>query len=159
MGKGYDKVGMAIFNLHGSPTSIDYVNINNLDSKNIDTLILLSCNAAHQDDNNIAYQFYKNNNIFQVIGADGTVYVKRRGIFNKKVKYEAEDDDYWDNYRKAVGAPEREHVGFVRYSKIEGDIPTPIGAEFDNIIDLIDAIKTTPYRVNNDLYLGDINLA
>lgn len=154
MGENYDNIDMVIVNVHGNPEYMDCVNMEKLDSKKINTLILLSCNVGHQDyQNNMAYQFFKNNDVFQVVAPDGTHWRTPKGIFNKHIQLEARDDDIWDDYRKEAGADSRKGMGFVRYSKFEGDKPTSIGKTFNSIVDLINATKNTPYKVNNDLII------
>ena len=78
------KIDILIINLHGDSRSVDFVDFNRLVKRNIDTLLLLSCNAGHLDyvNTNPASRFYLNNNIRQLVSCDGA---HRRQIVTRTV--------------------------------------------------------------------------
>jgi len=63
-----------------TPKGFDATYIGNLDKKEIDELLILSCNAGHLDhyDDNVAMTFRKHQNINAVIGCDGNVAFSRK---------------------------------------------------------------------------------
>ena len=75
--------------------------INNLDSQEIDRLILLGCNTAHsQVENNMAKAFESNNKVGIVIASDGTTthYLDEKGIYHLS----SISDEHWHQYASIV---------------------------------------------------------
>ena len=98
-------IDVVIINLHGDPKNISDINISDLDmSKNIDTMVLLSCNAGHlwTGEDSIALQIANasGGNIRQLIAADGTHL--RSSTWNSKTGITVKGDNHWkDNVAEA----------------------------------------------------------
>jgi len=94
--KSTQSVEIVVINLHGNVNKVAYMNLNNLDfSKNIDTLLLLSCNSGHMHGNrpNFAEKLMaaSGNTIRQLIAVDATHSRNSKGPLSIK----AVADSYW----------------------------------------------------------------
>ena len=143
-----DKLDVVIINLHGSPSSVEYMNLNDLNNKKIDTLILLSCNAGHQylsGSSSFAKKLFDKfyGNVRQLIACDGTHY---RGGFLKPSAISVEGDKHWKRYVHSTFINNKKYPkskGFVRYTKSTnrvGYTVTSIGFSFSSVADLLKAI-------------------
>jgi len=114
-----ESVDVVVVNLHGAPTTIEYMNLNRLDlTKNIGTAVFLSCNVGHQhtNTNNIVEQILSQSNgaIRQLVAPDGTHY---RGTFLNPFRgVEVKGDATWKSYYGTSVAQGESSVGFVKYS-------------------------------------------
>ena len=110
-----------------------------MEKKKINTLILLSCNAGHQDYQyaNPAYKLFNKNNISQLVAYDGTHY----SIQSKfKVALEVRGDDTYKSYLKKNNK-KRKSKGFIVYkTKNKKTTITSIGSKFNSIDKLLSKI-------------------
>jgi hypothetical protein len=138
---GDDDIDVVIVNLHGNPTYVEFMDLNKLDfTKNIDTFVLLSCNAGHQRNgaDNFAQQILdaSNNNINQLIAADGTHF---RGIFWHPFRgIEVKGDKTWKDYYSSLLTQNLPSMGFVRYKWNGKNYElTSIGPKFNSVKSLL----------------------
>ena len=130
------KIDIMIINLHGNPNSVEYMNLFSLVRRNIDTLLLLSCNAGHQDyKKNVAFQIFNNNNIRKLVCCDGTHY--RPVCFGKVVHKVIADDDF-----RAYTEGKRKSQGFIVYERTQPSAykSYSIGSRFGSIKALLKKI-------------------
>jgi len=134
-------VDIVVVNFHGSPSSVDYINLSPLDmTKSIGTFVLLSCNAGHQwtGSESMASKIANasGGNIGQLIAADGTHF--RGRFWNPFNGIEVKGDDTWEGYIDPSLTGSAKTQGFVRYkwngTSYEKDF---IGNSFSNVRGLL----------------------
>ena len=114
-------IDLVEINLHGNATSIyssdgTEIDLTQMQSQDIATILLLSCNGGHLDySNNVATQLLNGNNVQDVIAGDGTVWYSR---FLGKTSYYAKGDDSWKNQKQSQNFNScRNNNGFVVFSQ------------------------------------------
>lgn len=116
------------------------MNMQNMQYKEIDTLLLLSCNAGHQDYiyTNPAYMLWKKNSIRQVVSCDGTHYRCNSGFLGlgSGVTHIVKGDDVYKSFLTTNKS--RKSMGFVLYNKSSRRLDVySIGYKFGLITDLL----------------------
>ena len=129
-GKDVD-VSLVVINMHGSPDSISPhsngstgsittgdIKSGRLISKNIDRIVLLSCNTGHFDHrySSFANKMLVYNNVKSVVAADGTV--SSRSLL--RGRYNTMADDTFNSFLWSEGdekEPYRKNYGFIDYTK------------------------------------------
>ena len=136
--KSTQSVEIVVINLHGNVNKVAYMNLNNLDfSKNIDTLLLLSCNSGHMHGNrpNFAEQLMaaSGNTIRQLIAVDAT---HTRNSKDRPLSIMAVADSYW---KEKCNNPSAKSLGFVKITNcsLGGYLYSSIGYFFDSVKKLL----------------------
>ncbi len=95
----------------------DCVHVKDLKEKNINTIILNSCNSAHQDysTENLAFEFAKYQNVENVYGWDGSM---RWSVLTGKPILNSGTDYFASWLRNG----KRSELGFIKYTKSMGTI-------------------------------------
>lgn len=117
--KAYDAmpgtVGTVIANFHGNSNHVFHINLSKIDmTKNIETFVLLSCNAGHQwtGFENFALRMANKSggNIGQLVAVDGIHH--RSGI---STNISARIDSGWTNAINSAFVGAAKSQGFIRY--------------------------------------------
>jgi len=115
------EIGLVVINMHGDATRIsatesvsDVIDLSQLTPKDINTIVLLTCNGGHLDySNNVATQLLNGQNVNYVIAPDGSTSGSSIG---NQIIYWAAGDAGW---RGASNLPTKRssNEGFIIYSK------------------------------------------
>jgi len=122
-------IDMVVVDTHADPYGFDYgknskdeldaYDVQGLGDKDIDTIVLLGCNAGHLDyeDDNMAATFATKYEDTLVVASDGTVEPYDYGI---DYGYESLDDDEKKHFKKWLLYGDRENKGWHIYYSIGG---------------------------------------
>ena len=111
------KIECVVINSHANPMMLSWVDINDvlsLKKKNVKRLVLLGCNAGHDDYSfeNIAYYFRKKIN-GPCITSDGTVWSS--SICTKDSTFDSKGDKDWREWRDIAGSKRKKNEGWLVY--------------------------------------------
>ena len=144
-------IDTVLINSHASPSVISdnkkfymtTADIQRLESKDMDNLILEGCNTGHMDhvENNVASEFSRKTNGAPVLAADGTVYLQKGA--NSWYNHPKEDS-HFRNYRPK--GSKRKADGWVVYQEDEnGNITTSkIGSKKMNVVQMVNTLRKYP---------------
>jgi hypothetical protein len=148
-----------IINLHGNDLGVQYMDVNQLNNKTLDTLYLLSCNGGRQDTTgNIASQVYNLFNINKLVAADG-LHTRKPSLFNRRIIHSIgldEEQKKLKSTKKSSKEPQRVSQGFVLYNRDdENNINVvSIGKRFESIIELTEKTKYLHISKNGNIHGG-----
>ena len=127
-----------IINLHGNENGVQYMNMNELDSKEIGYLYLLSCQSGRQDvKNNAASQILDHSSIRALVACDGTHY--RTPIGKTTVVHSVPGDNVFRFISNGNLSNYRISEGFVLHTKLDDIVQKQsIGHVFTSVLSMID---------------------
>lgn len=125
-------IDAVVINTHGNPYELGYGNnsddsmtssdIQELDNKDVGTLVLYGCNAGHADfvGTNPASEFSRKVNGAPVVASDGTVKSGWSFLNLSKRKFRSEADDVFRSY--FLDGVERDNLGWLIYRSVDDNI-------------------------------------
>lgn len=131
-------VDTIIINFHGDPFDVRFVRIPKLNTKQVDTLVLLSCNAGHlhTEVRPVARRLFEHLTVRQFVACDGTH--RRESPERLDIGITVRDDNKWKYHFGESVDPNEKSWGFTVYS-IYG--PTySIGSSFNSVASLLASI-------------------
>ena len=131
-------VDTIIINFHGDPFDVQFIRIPKLNTKQVDTLVLLSCNAGHlhTEVRPVARRLFEHLTVRQFIACDGTH--RRESLERPDVGISVIDEYKWKSYFGSSVDKNEKSWGFTLYS-VYGLIYS-IGTSFNSVASLLECI-------------------
>lgn len=130
-------------NVLGDNNNFTYTtpDVQNLQDKEMENLILLGCNAGHEDYNdNMADTFAGKTEGAPVMASDGTVYSGHTFFNLTKRSYSSKGDDTFTKLRG--DRSDRDNAGWVIYQEENGQVTTTeVNDEKMNVSDMVDTMR------------------
>lgn len=113
------KIKCMVINSHANPNKLEFASkatARNIKKKNIKRLIILGCNAGHEDYifNNISYWFRKKIK-GSVVASDGTVYSYCSLPATETSLFTSSADSEWKYWRNLAKSKRKKNEGWVQY--------------------------------------------
>ncbi len=130
-----------IINLHGNEDGVANMKLDEMDSKEIGYLYLLSCQSGHQDvENNVASQLFDHSSINALVACDGKHY--REPIGGTTVVHSVPGDNIFRFIKNGNLGNYRVSQGFVLYTEHDKATQTKsLGHVFPSIVNMISQTK------------------